>query len=173
MIAPDVEDFRFECSSKHRKYGYLDFPLDRQILKIGFPKLRKLDILLTPVAGYDLVTIERNRDDPKAWTDSLFPAVLDHYPSVEAFRFSFPTLELYEGFEQIARLREFHIHCLKGSTLADLERVLTAIFSQETLNLEVLTITCANDVVDIPTDAAYWNGRLRRSAPITTLVFLS
>ena len=141
-------------------------------MKREYRKLRILDlsIRLDPA---DVGDEEEVGDESRTWTNSLFPALLDRFPSVESMRFAFPSLELYQGFEQIAKLRTFHIHCLEGTKRDDLEAMLIRIFSQETLNLQVLRITRENLKVDIPTDIAYWNGRLERRLPSSVRVVLS
>lgn len=107
--------------------------------------------------------------------DSVQPSALplNRFPSLDTFKCTFAPLLVAHG-EHIAKLRNFHIHCVwnTNTTPKDLDETLVAIFSQETLNLENLRITC-DKVVDVPTDITYWNERLGKILPSNLLVVLS
>lgn len=135
------------------KYGDLSLP--SFLSGVPLPKLRTLD--------FHIRTKSDHRD--AEWVDSLLPTLLDRFPSLDSCKFSFPSLAIFRVFEQIAKLRSFHIHCLEKTTCKELEEKLVAIFSQETHNLEVLRITCNDGFIELPTDPMYWSSRLDKRLP--------
>lgn len=160
FVAPGVEELGFEVESLSARLTTAspDVVLtELPVMKISCPKLKALNVAVSHMGR----------------VDSAITALLDHFATVETFRFACNDLSLYSGFAELAKLRKLHIHCEFGVSVDDLERTLATVFSQETLKLETLQITCGSGVSNIPTDAASWHERLKGRMPVGLKISLS